>query len=110
MNVRRAKDVPSLVAVAAALTALLVIVGSTWFAGGQHSVITQWQFVLLAFGLGVGLVALAGALHLAGRHRDGERRVEEALARMLQAAAAVPQRQVIQPQPGNENGSRRRTR
>lgn len=80
---------PSSVAGACAVMAVLVIAGTTWAAGRQE-VLTQWQFVVVAAGLGLGLVVVAGTLHAATLRRDGERRVEEALARLLLVAAEMP--------------------
>lgn len=90
MRPGRLAQAPSAVALVCAVAGLLVIAGTTWFAGGQHTVFTQLQFVLVAFVAGVGPLALAGVLHVAARFREGERRVEEALARLLVAAADYP--------------------
>lgn len=82
-------DLLAPLSVGCAVGSVLLIGGVTWFAGGQHSVITQWQFVLVAAGLGPGLALLAGVLHVATRRRAGEERVEAALARLLQAAGQL---------------------
>lgn len=82
--------VPEAVALGCAVAALLVLAGTAWFAGGQHSVVAQWQFVLVALGLGLGLVVLAGVLHTAARRQQGERRIEQALVRLLRATAQLP--------------------
>ena len=69
-----------------ALGSVLLVGLGTWFAGEQVSVLGQWPLVIMATGLGVGLVAFAGVLHVASRRRVGELRLEAALARMLRAA------------------------
>lgn len=85
----RGQRVPRTIAAACA-AAGLAVVAATWWAVGRQHIAAQWQFPVVAAGLGVGLVFVAGLLYAATRRREGEWRVEEALARLLVASASVP--------------------
>ncbi|HZQ87621.1 MAG TPA: hypothetical protein VFA83_22435 [Acidimicrobiales bacterium] len=71
--------------------ALVVAGGLTiavlWYgAGEQATASTQLPYVLVAAGAGLGLVATGGALYAAQRQRWARARVEDALARVIEAA------------------------
>lgn len=63
-----------------------VLVGMWWGSGNQRFVGTQLPYVVVACGIGLGLVAVAGALYTAHVTRLSRVRVEDAAARLLAAA------------------------
>lgn len=72
--------------VAAGFVVILVLF---WGAGEQATSATQLPFVLVAGGVGLGLVLFGVALLKAQRQRLDEQRLEDAAARMLLAAARL---------------------
>lgn len=65
---------------------VLVLAGMWYGAGEQRVVGTEMPYVLVACGVGVGLIATGCAVYAAHRSRLDRLRVENALARALLAA------------------------
>lgn len=82
----------------------VIIVALFVGSGEQVSSVTQLPYVLVAGGAGVGSIVFGAALWNAQRRRLEQQHVEDALARMLHAAATLARARGIAPSVADQGG------